>query len=145
MSQDNTKLRELADRYNLTGKDFYKNPSQRFIIITRTGVEKIMQKDNIQVTCQVVPELTENQQNCCVKATAQKVDKDGVIYFVESFGTSNHYNCPIKMNKKTGKPLPHYPVEIAEKRAKARAILQLTGFYSEGIYSEDEINEEEDA
>jgi hypothetical protein len=40
--------------------------------------------------------------------------------------------------------LPHYPVEVAEKRAKARAILQLTGFYSEGIYSEDEINQEDE-
>jgi len=137
MSQDNTKLRELADRYQLTGKDFFKNPNQKFVIITRTGVEKIMQKDNIQVTYQVVPELTENQENCCIKATAQRIDKDGVVYTVESFGTSNHYNCPIKTSR-NGKTLPHYPVEIAEKRAKARAILQITGFYSEGVFSEDE-------
>ena len=45
--------------------------------------------------------------------------------------------CSVKTNKQ-GKPLPHYPVETAEKRAKARAVLQITGFYSEGVFSEDE-------
>jgi hypothetical protein len=44
---------------------------------------------------------------------------------------------PVK-TKKAGGVLPHYPVETAEKRAKARAVLQITGFYSEGVFSEDE-------
>ena len=137
MSQEQNTLKELAERYNLTGKDFFKHPYQGFVIMTRTGIEKIMAHDNIQVTYEVVPELTEGQENCCIKALATKVDENGEIFSVESFGTANHYNCPVK-TKKTGGSLPHYPVETAEKRAKSRAVLQLTGFYSEGVFGEDE-------
>ena len=137
MSQDKEVLRELADRYTLTGKDFFKHPTQGFVIITRAGVEKIMAHDKIQVTYEVVPELTENQENCCIKATAQRVDENGEVFTVESFGTANHYNCSIKTTR-NGKTLPHYPVETAEKRAKARAVLQITGWYSENVMSEDE-------
>ena len=137
MKQDKEILRELADRYNLTGKDFFKHPTQGFVIITRAGVEKIMAHDKIQVTYEVVPELTENQENCCIKATAQRVDENGQVFTVESFGTANHYNCSIKTTR-NGKTLPHYPVETAEKRAKARAVLQITGWYSENVMSEDE-------
>lgn len=137
MSTEKNVLRELAERYQLTGKDFFKHPSQGFIIITRTGVEKIMAHDKITVTYEVVPELTENQENCCIKATAEKIDANGEVYTVESFGTANHYNCSVKTSR-NGKTLPHYPVETAEKRAKARAVLQITGFYSEGVFSEDE-------
>ena len=137
MKQDKEILRELADRYTLTGKDFFKHPTQGFVIITRAGVEKIMAHDKIQVTYEVVPELTENQENCCIKATAQRVDENGEVFTVESFGTANHYNCSIKTTR-NGKTLPHYPVETAEKRAKARAVLQITGWYSENGMSEDE-------
>lgn len=137
MSTEKNVLRELAERYQLTGKDFFKHPSQGFIIITRTGVEKIMAHDKITVTYEVIPELTENQENCCIKATAEKIDANGEVYTVESFGTANHYNCSVKTSR-GGKTLPHYPVETAEKRAKARAVLQITGFYSEGVFSEDE-------
>jgi len=137
MSAEKNVLRELADRYNLTGKDFFKHPSQGFIIITRTGVEKIMAHDKITVTYEIVPELTENQENCCIKAIAEKIDANGEVYTVESYGTANHYNCSVKTTK-NGRTLPHYPVETAEKRAKARAVLQITGFYSEGVFSEDE-------
>ena len=38
MKQDKEILRELADRYTLTGKDFFKHPTQGFVIITRAGV-----------------------------------------------------------------------------------------------------------
>ena len=137
MKQDKEILRELADRYTLTGKDFFQHPTQGFVIITRAGVEKIMAHDKIQVTYEVVPELTENQENCCIKATAQRVDENGEVFTVESFGTANHYNCSIKTTR-NGKTLPHYPVETAEKRAKARAVLQITGWYSENVMSEDE-------
>ena len=137
MKQDKEILRELADRYTLTGKDFFKHPTQGFVIITRAGVEKIMAHDKIQVTYEVVPELTENQENCCIKATAQRVDENGEVFTVESFGTANHYHCSIKTTR-NGKTLPHYPVETAEKRAKARAVLQITGWYSENVMSEDE-------
>jgi len=140
MKQDKEILRELADRYTLTGKDFFKHPTQGFVIITRAGVEKIMAHDKIQVTYEVVPELTENQENCCIKATAQRVDENGEVFTVESFGTANHYNCSIKTTR-NGKTLPHYPVETAEKRAKARAVLQITGWYSENVMSEDEADD----
>lgn len=137
MSTEQNTLRELAERYKLTGKDFFKHPSQGFIIITRTGVEKIMAHDKITVTYEVVPELSKGQDDCVIKATAEKIDVNGEVYTVESYGSANYYNCPVKKSK-NGNALPHYPVETAEKRAKARAVLQITGFYSEGVFSEDE-------
>ena len=137
MSTEQNTLRELAERYKLTGKDFFKHPSQGFIIITRTGVEKIMAHDKITVTYEVVPELSKAQDDCVIKATAEVVDAEGEVYTVESYGSANYYNCPVKKTK-AGHTLPHYPVETAEKRAKARAVLQITGFYSEGVFSEDE-------
>ena len=56
---------------------------------------------------------------------------------VESFGTANHYNCPVKTTKQ-GRTMAHYPVETAEKRAKVRAVLQITGLYSHDVKGEDE-------
>lgn len=137
MSTEQNTLRELAERYKLTGKDFFKHPSQGFIIITRAGVEKIMSHDKITVTYEVCPILSKGQDDCVIKATAEVVDAEGEVYTVESYGSANYYNCPVKKSK-AGHTLPHYPVETAEKRAKARAVLQITGFYSEGVFSEDE-------
>ena len=32
-----------------------------------------------------------------------------------------------------------FPVAMAEKRAKSRAVLMLTGFYEQGVYGQDEM------
>lgn len=118
------RLRELAAHYGLVGEDFFKIHNS--VIVTRTGVEKIANKANIGLTYEVVT-MNLQEKHACVKCTATLVSPDGVIKTAESFGESTPYNTKNS-----------YPVAMAEKRAKARAVLQLTEFYSEGVYAEDE-------
>lgn len=144
MATDTTVLKELAARYQLTGNDFFKSP-QGFVIITRTGIEKIMHKDEISVEYDLIrahPTEDSSQGDVIIKAKAytkkpSENDGDMRTYFAESFGSANEHNCTVKTTR-AGKKLPHYPVETAEKRAMARSVLKLTGFYKEGVFSEDE-------
>lgn len=118
------RLRELAAKYNLGKEDFFKIHNS--VIVTRTGVEKIASFTGIGLTYQVI-HLDMQAKTACVKCVAEMVDAEGVVSRAESFGESAPYNTKNA-----------YPVAMAEKRAKARAILQLTEFYSEGVYAEDE-------
>lgn len=117
------RLRELATSYGLSGEDFFKVHNS--VIVTRTGVEKIASVAGITLTYDVI-HVDLAQKEACVKCTAYKTEGEHVIS-AESFGESSPYN--------TKAP---YPVAMAEKRAKARAILQLTEFYQVGVYAEDE-------
>ena len=116
------RLKELAEEYGLTGEDFYKD-KRGFVIITRGGVEKIQTRDSINITYEVI---TCQEDFVVIKAIATV---EGAR--AESFGEAAKKNC---MNT--------YYVAMAEKRAKARVVLQLTNFYQLGIYSEDEIEKE---
>jgi|TARA_Y100001963_G_C6757458_1_gene437665 hypothetical protein len=117
------RLKELAKDYGLTGEDFYKD-ARGFVIITRNGVEKIQARDSIGLT--YVTEKLE-PDFVVIKAIAAV---DGAR--VESYGEASPKNCKNS-----------YFVAMAEKRAKARAILQLTQFYQLGVYSEDEIEDKQ--
>lgn len=122
------RLRELAAKYNLGKEDFFKIHNS--VIVTRTGVEKIAIAANINLRYEVI-HMDLEKKHACVKCMAHQVDHAGVILgSSESFGESTPYNTKNA-----------YPVAMAEKRAKARAILQLTEFYSEGVYSEDEADD----
>jgi len=118
-----SRLKELAAHYGLVGEDFFK--VHNTVIVTRTGVEKIASHAGITLAYEVIHINLETKE-ACVKCTAFKTDGDSVVS-AESFGESAPYN--------TKAP---YPVAMAEKRAKARAILQLTEFYQAGVYAEDE-------
>jgi hypothetical protein len=50
---------------------------------------------------------------------------------VESFGESSKENTIGLAGK--------FPVAMAEKRAKSRAVLMLTGFYEQGVFGQDEM------
>jgi len=117
------RLRELSNKYGLVGEDFFKVHNS--VIVTRTGVEKIASASGITLSYEVI-HVNLAQKEACVKCTAFMTKGDEVIS-AESFGESSPYN--------TKAP---YPVAMAEKRAKARAILQLTEFYQVGVYAEDE-------
>lgn len=117
------RLRELSNKYGLVGEDFFKVHNS--IIVTRTGVEKIASASGITLSYEVI-HVNLAQKEACVKCTAFLTKGDEVVS-AESFGESSPYN--------TKAP---YPVAMAEKRAKARAILQLTEFYQVGVYAEDE-------
>ena len=116
------RLKELAQSYELTGEDFFKHPTFVFVIITRTGIEKIAGVDNIQITYEVVkcdPDFV------VIKAIATKGKAR-----IESYGEANSKNC------KTS-----YFVAMAEKRAMSRSVLKLSEFYRLGVYSEVEAEE----
>tara|TARA_R110000824_G_scaffold193230_2_gene375630 strand:- start:1946 stop:2374 length:429 start_codon:yes stop_codon:yes gene_type:complete len=118
------RLKELAQSYELTGEDFFKHPTFGFVIITRTGIEKIAGVDRIELTYEMVKCESDF---VVIKAIATMDKRMGVkrITQIESYGEANSKNC------KTS-----YFVAMAEKRAKARAVLMLSEFYRLGVYSE---------
>ena len=48
------RLKEMFIHYGLNSEDIFKHKSFGFVIVTRTGIEKIMSKDNIQLDYEVV-------------------------------------------------------------------------------------------
>jgi hypothetical protein len=70
-----------------------------------------------------------------LRCVAQMVrGKDLGMTKVESFGESSKENTMGLAGK--------FPVAMAEKRAKSRAVLMLTGFYEQGVFGQDEMTDE---
>ena len=116
-------LKQKFEKYNLTRDDVFKH--QHYIIITRSGIEKIQALENIHINYDVV----KSEPNfASVKATAIKEQNT-----VQTFGSA------LKGNSfKDGNTNTWYVLEMAEKRALSRAVLKLTGFYELGVFGEDE-------
>jgi len=118
-------LREKYQKYNLTKDDVFKH--QHYIIITRSGIEKIMALEDIGMTFEVIKC---EKDFCVVKAQASKAEVE-----IQTFGSA------LKGDFKSGTTNSWYVMEMAEKRAMSRAVLKLTGFYELGVFSEDESEE----
>jgi len=119
----------FADTYGLVRSDFFK-AKQGFVVITRTGIEKIQRALKIAVHYEVVPECTDVANGYYViKATGGFDSEDGIIPIVESYGESSPKN-----NRNS------YPVAMAEKRALSRVVLKMADLYELGIYGEDELD-----
>lgn len=117
------KLTILYKKYELTKDDVYKH--QHYLIITRSGIDKIQAKEKIFVDYEVIKCKT---NFCVVKANANKDDAK-----IQTFGSA------IKgASFKDGNTQTWYVMEMAEKRAMSRAVLKLTGFYELGVFGEDE-------
>ena len=117
------KIKEKYHHYGLEKEDVFKH--QHYLIITRSGIDKIQAIENIVINYDVINCET---NFCVVKATANKGDAS-----IQTFGSA------LKGETfKDGNTNTWYVMEMAEKRAKSRAILQLTGMYSLGIFGEDE-------
>ena len=117
------KLTILYKKYELTKDDVYKH--QHYLIITRSGIDKIQAKEKIFIDYEVVKCET---NFCVVKANANKEDAK-----IQTFGSA------IKgASFKDGNTQTWYVMEMAEKRAMSRAVLKLTGFYELGVFGEDE-------
>jgi hypothetical protein len=116
------RLKELYLHYNLNPEDIFTHTKFKYVMLTRTGVEKIMAFDNIQVSYK--KEYCDND-GACYMATAIRGEVK-----IETLGSAHKGNCQLN----------YYP-EMAEKRAKARAVLMLAGFYEIGCYSEVEADE----
>jgi hypothetical protein len=118
------KLKEMFYKYNLV-KDTDVFRHQHFVILTRSGIEKIQAQEEINVEFEVV----KSEPNFAgVKAIATKGDK-----------TIQTYGSALKGEGfKDGNCNTWYVLEMAEKRALARSILKLLNLYEINVKSEDE-------
>ena len=116
-------LKEKYIKYELTKEDVFKH--QHYIIITRSGIEKIQAIENIRIFYDVI----KCEPNFAgVKARAIKDELS-----IETFGSALKGET-----YKDGNTNTWYCLEMAEKRAMSRAVLKLTGFYELGVFGEDE-------
>jgi hypothetical protein len=117
------KLLELYKKYGLEKEDVFKH--QHYVIITRTGIDKIQAIEQIHINYDVI----KCEPNFAVfRANAKKEGKS-----IETFGSALKGD-----NYKDGNCNSWYVAEMAEKRAMSRAVLKLTGFYELGVFGEDE-------
>ncbi len=136
---DKQKIAELYKQYNLTGDDVFQH--KHYLIITRSGIDKIQAKEKIFISYEAV---TSTPEYCVVKALA---DKGGVK--IETFGSAKYGAKEWNAEKNNGKggwdehgnTTTWYVMEMAEKRAMSRSVLKLTGFYEQGVFGEDESEE----
>jgi hypothetical protein len=117
------KIKEKYHHYGLEKEDVFKH--QHYLIITRSGIDKIQAIENIVINYDVINCET---NFCVVKATANKGEAS-----IQTFGSA------LKGESfKDGNTNTWYVMEMAEKRAMSRAVLKLTGFYELGVFGEDE-------
>ena len=116
------KIKEKYLHYGLDKEDVFKH--QHYVIITRSGIDKIQAIENISIDYEVI---NCERDFCVVKANATKNDTS-----IQTFGSA------LKGGFKDGNCNTWYVLEMAEKRAMSRAVLKLTGFYELGVFGEDE-------
>ncbi|NQW35424.1 MAG: hypothetical protein HQ471_00315 [Flavobacteriales bacterium] len=116
---DREKIAVLYKKYELTKDDVFKH--QHYLIITRSGIDKIQALEKIKINYEVIKCET---NFAVIKATSGILETFGSALKGESF--------------KDGNTNSWYVMEMAEKRAMSRIVLKLTGFYELGIFGEDE-------
>tara|TARA_R100000781_G_scaffold19170_1_gene14795 strand:- start:600 stop:1151 length:552 start_codon:yes stop_codon:yes gene_type:complete len=124
-------LRRLYKENGLTEEDIYKD-KRGFIIITRTGIDKIVSKNNITVAYEVINMDTE--KSICVLRAAASMKVGNEVRNAMSFGEASDSNL-MGGGKK-------FPVAMAEKRAMSRVVLKIAGFYEQGVFGQDEVVDE---
>jgi len=112
------KLAELYKKYELEKDDVFKH--QHYLIITRSGIEKIQALAGVKVNYEVI---NCEKDFCVVKAYNDQL---------ETFGSA------LKGDYKNGNCNTWYVMEMAEKRALSRLVLKQTGFYQLGVFGIDE-------
>ena len=91
-------------------------------LITRAGIEKIQWRHDISVT---YTPIVVGQEFCVMKAVATMGELQ-----IETFASAWHGDG--------GNCQSNYVPEMAEKRSKGRAVLQVVGAYKFNVFSEDE-------
>ena len=112
------KIKDLYEKYELTPDDVFKH--KHYLIITRSGIEKIQAIEKITVKFDVI--------RCEPDYAVFKAYNDTL----ETFGSAKHGDY------KDGNTNSWYIAEMAEKRAMSRLVLKQTGFYELGVFGEDE-------
>ena len=133
-------LKQIYNEFNLDKDDIFvlKFGTAKKPIITRGGIDKIMKKMRIQIKYDI-QKISDDHKYCVIQATGfifpNNVPEDIVMngntpkpkHVMASFGEASPQN-----NKSP------YPIAMAEKRAKSRVVLQMSGLYEKGFFSEDE-------
>ena len=122
-------LKRLFLAHGLVKEDVYKD-KRGFVIITRTGIDKIVSSMNIQVAYEPV---TMTQEWVVIRATASMRTGSGEhdVRNMMSFGEASDDNLMGGAKK--------FPVAMAEKRAMSRVVLKIAGFYEQGVFGQDEL------
>ena len=113
------KLTVLYKKYNLTKDDVFKH--QHYLIITRSGIDKIQGVEGIKINYSVIKCET---NFAVVKASTEHLETFGSALKGATF--------------KDGNTNSWYVMEMAEKRAMSRIVLKTCGFYELGVFGEDE-------
>ena len=116
------KIAELYKKYDLKQDDVFKH--QHYLILTRSGIEKIMALSKIEVNYEVI--------KCEPNFAAVKAYNDKLQTFGSALKGATF---------KDGNTNSWYVLEMAEKRAMSRLVLKQTGFYELGVFGEDESEE----
>ena len=121
-------LRRLYKENGLVEEDIYKD-KRGFVIITRTGIDKIVSRNNITVAYEVI--TMDIEKGICVLRAAASMKVGNDVKNAMSFGEASDNNL-MGGGKK-------FPVSMAEKRAMSRVVLKIAGFYEQGVFGQDEI------
>jgi len=123
-------LKRLFLENGLVKEDVYKD-KRGFVIITRTGIDKIVNKKNITIAYEPV---RMEKDWVVMKAVANMKTGKNEQRNMMSFGEASDNNL-MGGGKK-------FPVAMAEKRAMSRVVLKIAGFYEQGVFGQDEIIDE---
>ena len=117
------KIKDLAQKYNLSKDDFWelKRGTRSMWIITHDACEKIAAKENIQFGAPTI--YRDSNKDVAIVGDAKRGNK-----IIWSTGEASPNNCKA----------PAYPFAMAEKRLKDRLVLKLINAYEYGIYSDSE-------
>jgi len=136
-------IKAMYEKYDLQPKDVFKH--QHYIIITRSGIEKIQAKEGINIEYEVV-RSEPNFASVKAKATIFKFLEESSSLIkegeCETFGSALYGKKKQDPETKkwidTGTTGTWYVLEMAEKRAMSRAVLKITGLYEMGVFGQDE-------
>ena len=122
-------LKRLFLANGLVKEDVYKD-KRGFVIITRTGIDKIVSSMNITVAYEPI---TMTPDWVVIRATASmRIGKgEHDVRNMMSFGEASDDNLMGGAKK--------FPVAMAEKRAMSRVVLKIAGFYEQGVFGQDEL------
>ena len=121
-------LRRLYVENGLVQEDVHKDP-RGFSTITRSGIDKIAARNGITIGYEVI--LLDMEKGHCVLKAAATMKVGNEVRNVMSFGEATQDNLTGGGKK--------WLVSMAEKRAMGRVVLKLSGFYAQGMYSQDEM------
>ncbi len=119
----NERLKELSKIYGLNGSDFHvaEYGKNKVPFMKKSGIDKIQAIENIDIDFKPIKPLCIPNENVALKIKAKWNDKK-----FRTVGEANKSNTQVS-----------YLGCMAENRGRARAVLTLTGFAKEGVYSAD--------